>query len=151
MPSDPLRSLPKTKAGFVEPMDCLSVSKLPEGRGWVWEIKLDGYRAVAAKSAGTVTLYSRNKKILNKRFPYLIDPLQQLPDGTVVDGEIVALDDDGRPVFNLLQNFTSESDRIRYFVFDLLCYDNRDLARLPLLKRREILRSRIKFEHERTK
>jgi DNA ligase D-like protein (predicted ligase) len=151
MPSDPLRSLPKTKAGFVEPMDCLSVSKLPEGRGWVWEIKLDGYRAVAAKSAGTVTLYSRNKKILNKRFPYLIDPLQQLPDGTVVDGEIVALDDDGRPVFNLLQNFTSESDRIRYFVFDLLCYDNRDLARLPLLKRREILRSRIKFEHERVK
>jgi ATP-dependent DNA ligase len=62
-----------------------------------------------------------------------------------VDGEIVALDDDGRPVFNLLQNFTSESGRIRYFVFDLICYKDRDLTRLPLLKRREMLRS-LKFD-----
>ena len=72
-------------------------------------------------------------------------------DGTVVDGEIVALDDDGRPVFNLLQNFTSESSRIRYFVFDLLCYDNHDLTRLPLFKRREMLRSLIKFDDARVK
>jgi ATP-dependent DNA ligase len=82
----------------------------------MWAIKLDGYRAVAVKSGDAVTLYSRNRKILNKRFPYIIDPLRQLPDRTVVDGEIVALDDDGRPVFNLLQNFTSESARIRYFL-----------------------------------
>ena len=151
MPTDPLRSLPKTKAGFVEPMDCLPVPKLPDGSQWLWEIKLDGYRAVAVKSGGTVTLYSRNKKILNKRFPYIIEPLRGLPDGTVVDGEIVALDDDGRPVFNLLQNFTSEAGRIRYFVFDLLFYDNRDLTGLPLLKRREMLRSLVNFDHERVK
>jgi ATP-dependent DNA ligase len=122
-------------------MECLSVSKLPEGSQWLWEIKLDGYRAVAVKSNGAVTLYSRNRKILNKRFPYIAEPLRDLPDGTVVDGEIVAIDDDGRPVFNLLQNFTSELSRIRYFVFDLLCYKNRDLTRLPLLKRRDMLRS----------
>jgi ATP-dependent DNA ligase len=103
-------------------MDCLPVSKLPEGSQWLWEIKLDGYRAVAVKSAGTVTLYSRNRKVLNKRFPYIVEPLNGLPDGTVIDGEIVALDDDGRPVFNLLQNFTSEAGRIRYFVFDLLFF-----------------------------
>jgi DNA ligase D-like protein (predicted ligase) len=149
MPSDPLRSLPKTKAGFVEPMDCLSVSKLPEGPQWVWEIKLDGYRAVAVKSGSVVTLYSRNKKTLNKQFPYIIEPLRELPDGTVVDGEIVALDDDGRPVFNLLQNFTSESDRIRYFLFDLLCYKNHELVGLPLVKRREMLRSLIRFDARR--
>ena len=107
MPADPLRSLPKTKAAFIEPMECLSVSNLPEGSQWVWEIKLDGYRAVAVKSGDAVTLYSRNRKILNKRFPYIVQPLRELPDGTVVDGEIVALDDDGRPVFNLLQNFLS--------------------------------------------
>jgi ATP-dependent DNA ligase len=105
----------------------------------------DGYRTVAVKSGGAVTLYSRNRKILNKRFPYIVEPLRNVPDGTVVDGEIVVLDDDGRPVFNLLQNFTSEAGRIRYFVFDLLCYKNRDLTRLPLLKRREMLRS-LKFD-----
>jgi DNA ligase D-like protein (predicted ligase) len=151
MPADPLRPLPKTKAGFVEPMDCLPMSKLPEGSQWVWEIKLDGYRAVAVKSGGAVTIYSRNRKSLNGRFPYIVEPLRGLPDGTVVDGEIVALDDDGRPVFNLLQNFTSEAGRIRYFVFDLLFYDNRDLMHLPLIKRREMLRSLIKFDDARVK
>ena len=97
MPVDLLRSLPKTKAAFIEPMDCLPVPKLPQGSEWVWEIKLDGYRAVAVKSGDAITLYSRNRKILNKRFPYIVEPLGELPDGTVVDGEIVALDDDGRP------------------------------------------------------
>jgi ATP-dependent DNA ligase len=119
MPADPLRSLPKTKAAFVESMDCLPVPKLPEGSQWVWEIKLDGYRAVAVKSGGAVTLYSRNRKILNKRFPYMVEPLRGLPDGTVVDGEIVALDDDGRPVFNLFR--TSPASRaasdISYSIF----------------------------------
>jgi bifunctional non-homologous end joining protein LigD len=98
---------------------------------------------VAVKPGGAVSFYSRNKKTLNKRFPYIVEPLRGLPDGTVIDGEIVALDDDRRPVFNLLQNFTSEAGRIRYFVFDLLFYDNRDLIRLPLLKRRDVLRSLI--------
>lgn len=65
MPADPLRSLPKAKAAFVEPMDCLPVPKLPEGSRWLWEIKLDGYLAVAVKSGGALTLYSHNKKVLN--------------------------------------------------------------------------------------
>jgi ATP-dependent DNA ligase len=146
MPADPLRRLPKTKAAFVQPMDCLPVSKLPQGSLWVWEIKLDGYRAVAVKSANSVTLYSRNRKSLNKRFPYIVESLRELPNGTVVDGEIVALDDDGRPVFNLLQNFTSESARIRYFLFDLLCYKNRDLVHMPFVKRREMLRLLTQFD-----
>jgi ATP-dependent DNA ligase len=88
-------------------MDCLSVAKLPDGSQWVWEIKLDGYRAVAVKSSGAATPYSRNRKTLNKRFPYIVESLADLPDGTVVDGKFVGLDDSGRPDFSLLQNFLS--------------------------------------------
>jgi DNA ligase D-like protein (predicted ligase) len=136
-----LRSLPKKKAAFIEPMECLSVSTLPDGPQWLWEIKLDGYRALAVRSDRSVSLYSRTGKSLNKRFPYIAESLLELPDGTVVDGELVALDDGGRPIFNLLQNFTSGAARIQYFVFDLLCYENRDLTGLPLIKRRELLKS----------
>jgi ATP-dependent DNA ligase len=86
-------------------MECLSGSKLPEGPQWIWELKWDGYRAVAVKDSTSVRLYSRNNKLLNKRFPYIADALKELPSDTVVDGEIVALDDIGRPNSNVLQNF----------------------------------------------
>src|ERR1700732_2452397 len=138
-----LASLPKTEASFVEPMECLSVSKLPEGLEWLWEIKLDGYRALAVKSGTGVTLFSRRRKSLNRQFPYIVEALAKLPDGTVVDGELVAIDDSGRPDFNLLQNFRAEASRIHYCVFDLLCWRGRDLTRLPLVERRALLKSLV--------
>src|SRR5216684_6995816 len=138
-----LDSLPKTEASFVEPMECLSVSKLPEGLEWLWEIKLDGYRALAVKSGTGVTLFSRRRKSLNRQFPYIVEALADLPEGTVVDGELVALDDSGRPDFNLLQNFRAEVSRIHYYVFDLLCWGDRDLKRLPLIERRALLKSLV--------
>jgi DNA ligase D-like protein (predicted ligase) len=136
-----LKSLPSKKAAFAEPMECLAVARPPEGPQWLWEIKLDGYRAIAVKSGQDVRLYSRTGKSLNKKFPYIVEPLRVLPDGTVVDGELVALDDQGRPTFNLLQNSTSEASRIHYFLFDLLCCRDRDLSRLPLIERRVLLKS----------
>ena len=116
-----LDSLPRTEASFIEPMECLSVSKLPEGHEWLWEIKLDGYRALGVKSKTGVTLFSRRRKSLNRQFPYIVDALAGLPEETVLDGELVAIDDRGRPEFNLLQNFRSVASRIHYFIFDLLC------------------------------
>jgi ATP-dependent DNA ligase len=95
MPADPLRLLPNTKAAFVEPMDCLPVPKLPEGSQWIWEIKLDGYRALAVKSGSYVTLFSRRRNSRNKKFPYVVEALADLPEGTVVDGELVGLDEAG--------------------------------------------------------
>jgi len=151
MPADSLRSLHKTKAAFVELMECLPVSKLPDGLQWVWEIKLDGYRAVAVKSGKDVTLFSRNRKSLNRRFPYIAEPLTDLPDGTVVDGEVVALDESGRPDFNLLQNFRGEASRIHYYIFDLLVCKDRDLTRLPLSERRALLKSLVSVRDERIK
>lgn len=144
-----LASLPKTQASFVEPMDCLSVSKLPEGLEWIWEIKLDGYRALAVKRESDVTLFSRRKKSLNRQFPYIVEALADLPAGTVVDGEVVAIDESGRPDFNLLQNFRAEASRIQYYIFDLLCWKDRDLTRVPLVERRTLLKSAVIIRDER--
>jgi bifunctional non-homologous end joining protein LigD len=126
-------------------MECLAVAKLPDGQQWRYEIKLDGYRAEAVKSDGNLILYSRRRKSFNRQFPLIVEALADLPDNTVIDGEVVALDNVGRPDFNLLQNFRSAASRIHYFVFDLLIHKGRDLTRLPLVERREIMRSALKF------
>jgi bifunctional non-homologous end joining protein LigD len=75
----------------------------------------------------------------------IVEGLADLPDNTVIDGEVVALDQSGRPNFNLLQNFRSAASHIHYFVFDLLIFKRRDLTRLPLIERREIMHSALKF------
>jgi len=125
------------------------VTKLPEGAQWAWEIKLDGYRAIAVRSGGAVALFSRRKKSLSKKFPYVIEALAGLPAGIVVDGEVVALDDRGRPDFNLLQNFRGAASRIHYYIFDLLCCEGRDLTRLPLVERRALLKSLVTIRDNR--
>ena len=71
--------------------------------------------------------------------------------GTVADGELVAIDDNGRPDFNMLQNSRSESSRIHYYVFDLLCCKGRDLTRLPLIERRALLKSLLAIHDKRTR
>jgi len=120
MPRIRLAALPKRKAEFIEPMDCAPVSKLFDGPVWVYEIKLDGYRAVGVKSNRSVNLFSRRHKSFNHQYPYLVEALGDLPEGTVVDGEVGALDESGRPNFNLLQGYRSQAIHIHYFVFDLL-------------------------------
>ena len=130
---------PNGKAEFVEPMECALVPKLPEGPDWTYEVKLDGYRAIGVRNSRETILYSRTHKNFNKRFPQIAEALNDLPVDTVVDGEIVALDESGRPDFHRLQHFAAEASRIRYFVFDLLILNGRDLTSLPLSERRNCL------------
>jgi ATP-dependent DNA ligase len=90
-------SFPRQPAGFIDTMDCLPVPRLPEGPQWSYEIKLDGYRLEVVRSAGRTTFYFRRQNVLNQRFRYIAPALEDLPDDTVIDGELVALGPDGRP------------------------------------------------------
>jgi ATP-dependent DNA ligase len=96
-----------------------------------------------------VNLFSRRHKSFNRQYPYLVEALSGLPEGTVVDGEIVALDESGRPNFNLLQSFRKEASHIHYFIFGLLICNDRDLARLPLSRRRDLMKSLLKLRSPR--
>src|SRR5205814_3069590 len=112
-----------------------------KGAGWTWEIKLDGWRMEAVKTRGKVTFYSRRAKVFNSQFGSIASALRDLADETVMDGEIVAVDEEGRPNFNLLQNFRSAGANVMYFVFDVMVYEGQDLMQRPLSERRSILRS----------
>ena len=131
-------------ARFIGPMECFPVEKIPEGEPWTYELKLDGYRLLAMKSDGKVTLYSRRGTDLSWRFRNVTAALAALPDETVIDGELVALDEQGKPNFNLLQNFRSADSHIMFYAFDVLVRREEDLTKQPLSKRREILESTIR-------
>ena len=135
--------MPKTKATFIEPMLLLRVEKLPQGADWSYEIKLDGYRALAIKTGGKVQLRSRNDNDFTERYSSIAAALRSMPDETVLDGEIAALDEEGRPSFNLLQNYGSTEAPLVYFVFDLLILKGRNVMTKPLSERRALLESEV--------
>ena len=112
---------------------------LPVGKKWAFEIKLDGYRCIAVKRAKNVTLFSRHKKVLNRRFPRVVEAFASLEGDFVLDGELVALDSQGRPSFQLMQNSLSQSLPIYCYAFDLLHLNGKLLVKLPLSRRRELL------------
>ncbi len=139
VPGLDLDELPKSALDFVDPMRAQLVSTLPEGDGWQYEVKLDGYRALLIKDQGHTRLLSRRNNLLNNKFTLLPESAAQLENGIIMDGEIVALDASGMPSFNLLQHYKPGSDNLVYYAFDLLAYRNRDIRALPLRVRRQLL------------
>jgi ATP-dependent DNA ligase len=134
---------PPMIARFFEPMLCLAVPKLPDGPDWQLELKLDGYRGIGSKANGYAHLASRNGKNFNQRFPTIARVLDCLPDETVIDGEIVSVNEDGRPSFNLLQNLGGIEHTILFYAFDLLILAGTDLRSRPLEQRGALLRELI--------
>jgi DNA ligase D-like protein (predicted ligase) len=128
---------------FIEPMLLLRTDSLPDSEQWLYELKLDGYRAIAFKSGGVVHLRSRNDNDFSARYPGVVKGLAKMPDNTVIDGEVIAFDDDGRPSFNALQNYGSAPAPVVYYVFDVMVLAGRDVMREPLEKRRELLQQKV--------
>jgi DNA ligase D-like protein (predicted ligase) len=133
----------KTKASFISPMLLLKTERLPEGESWLYELKIDGYRSIAFKTGGTVHVRSRNDKDFSSTYTGILKALSKLPDETVVDGEIVALDETGRPSFSALQNLGSNNVPLMYYTFDVMVLEGVDLTHEPLFRRRELLEQRI--------
>jgi len=136
----------------IRPMLATPVGKAFDHPDWIFEVKWDGYRAIAEIRNGDVLLYSRNLISLNKKFLPVAHALRRLKVDAVLDGEIVAVDDMGHPDFQMLQNYQkSGRGTLIYYVFDLLHFKGHDLTGLPLLTRKKLLKeilphsSEIKF------
>src|ERR1700726_3117201 len=137
-----IADLPSAKPRFIQPMKAKLVDEPPIHGDWIYELKFDGFRAIGVKSDKKVSLISRNEKTLDARFPEIVNAMKNLPvRECVIDGEIVALDEEGRSAFQLLQALEMEGRKspLRFYLFDLLQLDGKSLLQLPLVQRKELL------------
>jgi len=134
----PMPALP----AFIAPQLCQSVARPPNEAGWAHEIKLDGYRMQLRVEGGAATLKTRKGLDWSDKFAAIAVAAARLPDG-IVDGEVVALDDNGVPDFAALQAALSEGDssRLAFFAFDLLFDGSKDLRARPLAVRKRRLQA----------
>jgi bifunctional non-homologous end joining protein LigD len=137
-----LPKLPSAKPRFVEPMKAKLVEKPPATGNWIYELKFDGIRLIAMKDHEKVSLVSRNQNDLSARFSEVVDVVKGLPaDECVIDGEVVALDEEGRSSFQLLQarEMEGRATTVYFYAFDLLQLDGKSLVSLPLEARKDLL------------
>jgi len=127
----------------IKPMLANRVEKPFDGRDWLFEIKWDGYRAVATMQQGKASIESRHNISFDEKFSPVKDALEEWGINAVVDGEIIALTPNGLPDFQALQGFLKgeKTAALVYYVFDLLWYEGRDYTGLPLIERKAILHS----------
>jgi bifunctional non-homologous end joining protein LigD len=140
--SEDLKDAPvKPMPHGIKPMLATLIEKPFDHPDWIFEVKWDGYRAIAEIRDGDVSLYSRNLISLSERFLPVMYSLRKLRFDAVLDGEIVVVDDRGHPDFQMLQNYQkSGRGHLIYYVFDLLHFRGHDLTGLPLLRRKKLLK-----------
>ena len=136
----------KKTGNFIEPMKALSVETLPVGKEWIYEIKLDGYRALIIRDKNETNMFSLNGNSFNERFESVWKAAQSITsESFIIDGEIVALDEKGHADFQTLQNLKSRtSNLLRFYAFDILLLNKKSLVDQPLSKRRKILKKIVK-------
>lgn len=133
----------------VKPMKATLIDEPFDDPDWVYEVKWDGYRAIAKVTKTDVKLISRNNISFDKYYP-LVDVLKGWQINAVIDGEIVVLNDKGLADFGALQNWRSEADgNLVYYVFDILWYEGKNLMGLPLLERQAILQDSLPTDDDR--
>jgi bifunctional non-homologous end joining protein LigD len=116
------------------------VQQLPDGNDWLYEVKFDGYRCLAVRdTAGVTTLWSRRGNDFTAQFPNIARACEQLPQRTLLNGELVAIDENGRISFNLLQHHRSQAQALLFYAFDVLIHRGVNLMNERLSKRREVL------------
>jgi bifunctional non-homologous end joining protein LigD len=131
---------------FEDPQLATLVDEVPSGNSWIHEYKYDGYRLFLAVGEGVATAWTRNGKDWSDKFKALVKAAAKLPAGCLIDGEAVAIGDDGKPSFQLLQATLKERQgaNLVFYAFDLLIDRGEDIRRLPNIERKERLAALLK-------
>ena len=133
-------ALPK----YLEPQLATLVDTVPTGEDWLFEMKYDGYRSIAAIAGDKVKLYTRNGHDWTEKFSVLVAPMSVLTKGSaLIDGEICAFDGEGKTSFSTLKKHLSEGGPLTFFAFDLLEQDGKSLTNLPQTERKAALEQLI--------
>jgi bifunctional non-homologous end joining protein LigD len=127
----------------IEPMKATLVDKPFSDQDWLYEVKWDGYRAITEVRGKNIKLYSRSQQDFSHKYLPVMEALKQIQTPMVIDGEIVMLDESGKPDFNALQNYADNPSNaaLAYYVFDLLWLDGYDLTHAPLHLRKKLLKT----------
>jgi bifunctional non-homologous end joining protein LigD len=132
----------------IKPMLCTLTKEVTTDDEYLFEVKWDGYRIVSFVEKGKVHMDSRSGLDYTAKYPNIANALKALKHDVILDGEVVVFNADGNPDFDALQKYNGLTLAIHYCVFDLLWLDGHDLRNMPLVQRKELLKSLV--EHDRT-
>lgn len=138
-----LKAYPKKARPWqVTPMLCTLVNEPFSKEGWLFEVKWDGYRAIGTKKGGSIQLYSRANNNFVAKYPLVAEAMRMFKHDVMVDGEIVVVDPSGTAHFEWLQNWhRAPHGTLRFYLFDILWCDGRDVRPMPLAERKKLLKS----------
>jgi bifunctional non-homologous end joining protein LigD len=145
--SEGLARAPQSTPRFIEPMKALLSDELPPGSEWAYEVKLDGIRAIAIRDNSQIQIFSRRPRDLTAEYPEIVKELARLPAKRwILDGEIVAVDSQGRSSFQLLQNRKNSrsENQIFLYLFDVINLDGHDIAQFAWEQRRALLQTLLR-------